>query len=214
MRHRKKRHVLGASGPHRSAMLANLAVALITHGRIETTLAKAKALRPFIEKIITLAKKAHAANDTARKLHFRRLAIARVRDKHAVARLFDERVDEFVNRSGGYTRIYKLGQRLGDAAEMALIELIDADDEGHSSKPRKRAAKKGAKKAASAAGGAAGEGAGTTAEAGAKAAAEEAAAEESGTEEPRGEEAGGGSGETPRDTESDDRPEESPEKEK
>ncbi len=85
MRHSKRRHILGVSGPHRSAMMGNLAVALITHGRIETTLSKAKALRPFIEKVITLAKKAEKANDAARKLHYRRLAVARVRDKKAAA---------------------------------------------------------------------------------------------------------------------------------
>jgi large subunit ribosomal protein L17 len=123
-------------------MLGNLAVALITHGRIQTTLTKAKALRPFIEKVITLAKKAEAANDAARKLHFRRLAIARVRDKQAVAKLFDELVVEFTARNGGYTRIYKLGQRIGDAAEVALIELIDGNDEGYNKKPAKKAAKK------------------------------------------------------------------------
>ena len=147
MRHNNRKHKLGVSGPHRSAMMGNLAVALITHGRIETTLAKARALRPFIEKIITLAKKAEKANDAARKLHFRRLAVARVRDKQAVAQLFDERVSEFVDRAGGYTRIYKLGQRIGDAAEMALIELIDGNDEGYG-KPKKKAAKKAAKKSA------------------------------------------------------------------
>ena len=98
MRHSKRRHKLGVTGPHRSAMLSNLAVALITHGRIKTTLSKAKALRPFIEKVITLAKKANQANDTARKLHFRRLAIARVRDKKVVAVLFDEKVTEFLER--------------------------------------------------------------------------------------------------------------------
>ncbi len=129
-------------------MMGNLAVALITHGRIQTTLTKAKALRPFIEKVITLAKKAEAANDAARKLHFRRLAISRVRDKQAVARLFDELVTEFTARSGGYTRIYKIGQRVGDAAEVALIELIDGNDEGYSKKPAKKAAKKATKKAA------------------------------------------------------------------
>ncbi len=141
MRHSKRRHKLGVTGPHRSAMLGNLSVALITHGRIQTTLAKAKALRPFIEKVITLAKKAETANDAARKLHFRRLAISRVRDKQAVAQLFDERVTEFIERNGGYTRIYKLGQRIGDAAEMALIELIDAQDEGYSKRPNKKANK-------------------------------------------------------------------------
>ncbi|MGB0375414.1 MAG: 50S ribosomal protein L17, partial [Opitutales bacterium] len=141
MRHSKRRHILGVSSSHRSAMLGNLSVALITHGRIKTTLAKAKALRPFIEKIITLAKKADQANDAARKLHFRRLAIARVRDKKAVAELFDTKVSEFSNRAGGYTRIYKLGQRVGDAAEMGLIELIDANDEGYPKRPKKKAAK-------------------------------------------------------------------------
>ena len=148
MRHSKKKHKLGVSGPHRSAMMGNLAVALIQHGRIETTLPKARALRPFIEKIITLAKKAEKANDAARKLHFRRLAIARVRDKAAVAKLFDELVSEFTDRNGGYTRIYKLGQRIGDAAEMGLIELIDGNDEGYDKKPKKKAAKKSAKKKA------------------------------------------------------------------
>ena len=147
MRHSKRRHLLGVTGPHRSAMMSNLALALIKNGRIETTLAKAKALRPYIEKIITLAKKAKKANDAARKLHFRRLAIARVRDKKAVAVLFDERVSEFIERSGGYTRIYKLGQRVGDAAEMGLIELIDSNDEGYE-KPKKKAAKKKATKKA------------------------------------------------------------------
>lgn len=146
MRHNKRKHKLGVSGPHRSAMMGNLTVALIQHGRIETTLAKAKALRPFIEKVITLAKKAEKANDAARKLHFRRLAIARVRDKAAVSKLFDELVSEFIDRSGGYTRIYKLGQRVGDAAEMALIELIDGNDEGYAKKPKKKAAKKVAAK--------------------------------------------------------------------
>jgi large subunit ribosomal protein L17 len=127
-------------------MLGNLSVALITHGRIKTTLTKAKALRPFIEKVITLAKKAEAANDSARKLHFRRLAIARVRDKQAVAKLFDELVSEFTERNGGYTRIYKLGQRIGDAAEVGMIELIDGNDEGYSKKPAKKAGKKAADK--------------------------------------------------------------------
>ena len=130
MRHKNRKHKLGASGPHRSAMMGNLSVALITHGRIETTLSKARALRPFIEKVITLAKKADKSKDSARKLHLRRLAISRVRDKVAVGKLFDERAGEFTERNGGYTRIYKLGQRIGDAAEMALIELIDGKFQG------------------------------------------------------------------------------------
>ena len=146
MRHNKRKHKLGVSGPHRSAMMGNLMTALITHGRIETTISKARALRPVIEKIITLAKKAEKANDAARKLHYRRLAIARVRDKNAVAKLFDELVTEFTDRNGGYTRIYKLGQRIGDAAEMGLIEFVDGNDEGYSKKPKKKAAKKKAPK--------------------------------------------------------------------
>lgn len=147
MRHSKRRHTLGVTTPHLSAMMGNLSVALITHGRIKTTLTKAKALRPFIEKIITFAKKAEAANDPARKLHYRRLAISRVRDKKAVAQLFDDRASEFTERNGGYTRIYKVGQRIGDAAEMALIELIDGNDEGYSKRPAKKAAKKATKTA-------------------------------------------------------------------
>ena len=148
MRHNKRKHKLGVSGPHRVAMMGNLMTALITHGRIETTISKARALRPVIEKIITLAKKAEKANDAARKLHYRRLAIARVRDKNAVAKLFDELVSEFTDRNGGYTRIYKLGQRIGDAAEMGLIEFVDGNDEGYSKKPKKKAAKKKAPKEA------------------------------------------------------------------
>ena len=146
MRHNKRKHKLGVSGPHRAAMMGNLMTALITHGRIETTISKTRALRPVIEKIITLAKKAEKANDAARKLHYRRLAIARVRDKKAVAKLFDERVSEFTDRNGGYTRIYKLGQRIGDAAEMALIEFVDGNDEGYSKKPKKKTVKKKAVK--------------------------------------------------------------------
>lgn len=146
MRHKNRRHKLGITGPHRTAMMGNLAVALVTHGRIKTTLSKARALRPFIEKIITLAKKAEKANDAARKLHFRRLAIARMRDKAAVTKLFDELVTEFIDRDGGYTRIYKLGQRIGDAAEIGLIELIDGNDEGYVKKPKKKISKKSGKK--------------------------------------------------------------------
>lgn len=140
MRHSKRRHKLGVSGPHRLALLANLSVALITHGRIKTTLAKAKALRPFIEKIITMSKKAEMANEPERKLHFRRLAISRLNNPDAVATLFDERVSEFMERPGGYTRIYKLGQRIGDAAEMAFIELIDGNDEGYAKSTSKKKA--------------------------------------------------------------------------
>ena len=147
MRHLRHRHQLGRKKEHRAALMSNLAAALLTHGRIRTTLAKAKALRPFIEKIITLAKRAQGASPE-RALHFRRLAIARVRDKDAVAMLFNERAAEFTDRPGGYTRIYKLGARVGDAAEMAVIQLIPASDEGYGKKGRRKAAAKPAAKPA------------------------------------------------------------------
>ena len=141
MRHNKHHASLGLTVEHRRAMLSNLAAALITHGRIETTLAKAKALRPFIEKVITKAKKAAAKTEKKDALHLRRLALTDVRDETALTLLFNEKHKEFTNRTGGYTRIYKLGQqRQGDAAEMALIEFVKADDVGYKkSKGRKTA---------------------------------------------------------------------------
>lgn len=142
MRHGKHRHQLGVTKEHRAAIMASLSAALLRHDRIQTTLGYAKALRPFVEKIITLAKHAEASADTARKLHLRRLALARVRDENAVHFLFADKVKKFANREGGYTRIYKLVPRAGDAANMAIIELIEADDKGI-----KAAAKKPAKKA-------------------------------------------------------------------
>lgn len=139
MRHLKHRHILGRKKEHRTALMANLAAALLRHDRIQTTLAKAKALRPFVEKVITLAKEAQTATPE-RKLYLRRLAVSRVRDEEAVAVLFREKAAMFANREGGYTRIYKLGTRIGDAAEMAVIQLIAADDEGYAKrgKPRSR----------------------------------------------------------------------------
>ncbi len=146
MRHRVHRQSLGVTREHRAAMLANMSTSLITHGRIKTTITKAKALRPFIEKIVTKAKRAAAKTEKKDKLHLRRLAMADVRDETAISLLFDEKVSEFENRPGGYTRIYKLGPRKGDAAEMALIEFVKADDPGYK-KPNKKGASK-AKKAA------------------------------------------------------------------
>ena len=137
MRHLKHRFQLGRKKEHRAALMSNLGAALLRHGRIQTTLPKAKALRPFIEKIITFAKKAEGAAPE-KALHYRRLALSRVRDKDAVATLFNERASEFTKRDGGYTRIYKLGNRIGDAAEMAVIQLIAAEDEGYAKKPRKK----------------------------------------------------------------------------
>ena len=152
MRHNKHRHQMGVKKEHRASLMASLASALFRHDRIETTLGYAKALRPFAEKVITLAKKAAATEDTAKKLHYRRNALAKLRDVSAVHFLFVEKVSKFLNRQGGYTRIYKLVPRKGDAAEMAIIELIEADDEGYkksAEKPAEEAkAEKPAKKAA------------------------------------------------------------------
>ena len=142
MRHNKHHASLGVTVPHRRAMMSNLAAALITHGRIETTLAKAKALRPFVERVITKAKQAAAKTDKKDALHLRRIALSDVRDETAVTKLFNETYKEFANRNGGYTRIYKLGQqRGGDAAEMALIEFVKADDPGYKKSKGKRSAK-------------------------------------------------------------------------
>ena len=135
MRHRKHNHQLGVKSAHRISLVANLSCSLIEHGRIKTTLAKARALRPAIEKVITLDKKAHNSEDPAKKVHYRRVAIAKLRSKKAVSKLFDELVSQFVSRNGGYTRIYKLAlPRLGDAADMALIEFVE---EAPKKKPRK-----------------------------------------------------------------------------
>jgi large subunit ribosomal protein L17 len=124
MRHNKHHASLGVTREHRGSMMSNLAAALITHDRIETTLAKAKALRPFIEKVITKAKHAAAKEEKKDAVHLRRLALRDVRDEDAVTLLFNEKYKVFADRAGGYTRIYKLGpQRLGDAAEMALQEV-------------------------------------------------------------------------------------------
>ena len=142
MRHRKHNHQLGVKTAHRASMLANLCCSLIESGRIKTTLARARALRPTIEKIITLAKKAHLAQDTAKKIHYRRLAMSRLRSKSATQKLFDELVEQFLNRQGGYTCIYKLAlPRLGDASEMALIEFV-AEPESKRKKKSKKTAKK------------------------------------------------------------------------
>ncbi|MBR7106605.1 MAG: 50S ribosomal protein L17 [Opitutales bacterium] len=155
MRHNKHRHQMGVKKEHRASLMASLASALFRHDRIETTLGYAKALRPFAEKVITLAKKAAATEDTVKKLHYRRNALAKLRDVSAVHFLFVEKVSKFLNRQGGYTRIYKLVPRKGDAADMAIIELIEADDQGYKAveKPAEKAEeavaeKKPAKKAA------------------------------------------------------------------
>jgi large subunit ribosomal protein L17 len=142
MRHQKHHASLGVTREHRESMLSNLAAALITHGRIQTTLTKARVLRPFIEKMITKAKHAAAKTEKKDAVHLRRLVLRDLRDESAVTALFNEKYKEFANRAGGYTRIYKLGpQRLGDAAEMALIEFVKAEDTGYKKSKGKKASK-------------------------------------------------------------------------
>ncbi len=117
MRHRRNTTKLKRTASHRRALLANLACSLIDHGKIRTTLGKAKALRPVAEKLITLAKR----DD----LHSRRLAIAFLHQKEAVKKLFAEVAPASAARQGGYCRITKLGPRTSDAAPMAIIEWVD-----------------------------------------------------------------------------------------
>lgn len=118
MRNRKKTVKLGRSSAHRRSLLANLTCSLIQHGKIRTTLGKAKALRPVAEKMVTLGKRGD--------LHARRQAVAFLRQKDAVKKLFDEVAPAAKDRQGGYCRIVKLGARISDSAPMALIEWVDA----------------------------------------------------------------------------------------
>ncbi len=118
MRHGRKVPKLGRTAAHRKAMLRNMVTDLFRHERIETTLPKAKALRPLAEKMVTLAKRGD--------LHARRQALAVVRDKGVVHKLFTELADRYRDRQGGYVRILKLGFRRGDNAPLALVEMVDA----------------------------------------------------------------------------------------
>lgn len=120
MRHGKKFNHLGRKTAHRKAMLANMTCSLIEHKRINTTLAKAKALKRFAEPLITKSKE-----DTT---HNRRIVFSKLRQKEAVAELFRDVAAKVGDRPGGYTRIIRLGNRLGDNAEMAMIELVDYND--------------------------------------------------------------------------------------
>ena len=117
MRHRKKGRQLSRTRSHRKATLRNLATSLFQHGRIETTTAKAKELRPFAERLITLARRGD--------VHSRRLAAAKIQDRQVLGKLFDDIAPRYAERPGGYTRVLKLGNRKGDAAEMSLIELVN-----------------------------------------------------------------------------------------
>jgi len=141
MRHGKKINHLGRTDSHRKALLSNMAVSLIKHKRITTTLAKAKALRTYVEPLITKSK-----SDTT---HSRRTVFSYVKDKEAVTILFREISEKVANRPGGYTRIIKLANRPGDNAEIALIELVDYNEiyaQGEAKVEKKTTRRRGAKK--------------------------------------------------------------------
>ena len=142
MRHGNKINHLGRKAPHRKAMLANMASSLIVHKRISTTLAKAKELRKYVEPLITKAK-----DDTT---HSRRVVFSYLQDKYSVKELFSDVAERVASRPGGYTRILKTGTRLGDNAEMCIIELVDynelmlqAEDTSKSKTRRSRRSRKG-----------------------------------------------------------------------
>ena len=131
MRHGKKFNHLGRKTAHRKAMLSNMACSLIEHKRIKTTVAKAKALRKFVEPLITKSK-----TDTT---HSRRIVFSHLRQKEVVTELFGDVASKVATRDGGYTRILRTGNRLGDNAEMCLIELVDYNDTYTTDKPKKKA---------------------------------------------------------------------------
>jgi large subunit ribosomal protein L17 len=163
MRHNKKINHLGRTKAHREAMLSNMAASLIKHKRIFTTTAKAKALRKYIEPLITKSKTSDKTSEEA--MHSRRMVFALLQDKHAVAELFSKVAEKVGDRPGGYTRIIKTGARLGDNASMCFIELVDFDD--NMMKDTKKAAGKTRRSRRKASGASEVTSAGTTASAGA-----------------------------------------------
>ncbi len=134
MRHRKKGRKLGVSPAHRRAMLRNLAINLIEHHRIQTTDARAKELRRFIEPLITFAKRGD--------LHARRQVLRRIPNKNAVATLFNEIAPVYTDRPGGYTRIVKLGFRDNDRADVSLIEFVDMEGQTTTKESKEKTTKK------------------------------------------------------------------------
>ena len=144
MRHGFKLRKLNRTASHRKAMFANMAVALIKHEQIVTTLPKAKELRPIVEKLVTLGKRG--------TLHARRQAVSQIQDKSQVAKLFDTIASRYAERNGGYIRIMKAGFRHGDNAPMAVIEFVDRDPDarGQDSGPTQEAAQQAAAEEAAA----------------------------------------------------------------
>ena len=139
MRHGKKFNHLSRKSAHRKAMLANMACSLIEHKRIKTTLAKAKALRVYVEPLITKSK-----DDTT---HSRRTVFSYLKQKEAITELFGDVAAKVAERPGGYTRIFKLNNRLGDNAQMAYIELVDYNEDYTTDKPKRKKARRTKKKA-------------------------------------------------------------------
>ena len=137
MRHQKKRIKLGRTAEHRKALLANQVCSLIEHERIKTTLAKAKAVRPLAERMVTLGKNG--------SLHARRIALAVLRQKNAVKKLFDNIAPRSADRFGGYTRIIKLGPRQSDSARIAFIEWVDTAPVTEEKEPKKKGKEKPSK---------------------------------------------------------------------
>ena len=138
MRHGKKFNHLSRKSAHRKSMLANMACSLIEHKRIKTTLAKAKALRQYVEPLITKSK-----NDTT---HSRRIVFSYLKQKEAITELFGDVASKVAERAGGYTRILKLSNRLGDNAQMAYIELVDYNEDYTTNKPKRKKARRAKKK--------------------------------------------------------------------
>jgi large subunit ribosomal protein L17 len=139
MRHRKAGKKLNRTGSHRNAMFRNMVTSLFEHGRIQTTDAKAKELRRWADRMVTLAKRGD--------LHARRQALAVMRDKTVVHKLFEEAADRFGDRVGGYTNVVKIGRRRGDAAPVSLVELLAPKEEKEQKKKKTKATKKAAEKA-------------------------------------------------------------------
>ncbi|MDP2698500.1 50S ribosomal protein L17 [Thalassospira sp.] len=130
MRHGMQGRKLNRTASHRKAMFSNMAASLLTHEQIKTTLPKAKDLRPYVEKLITLGKRGD--------LHARRQALSTLRDEKVVAKLFGEIAERYKDRSGGYTRVLKAGFRYGDAAPVAVIELVERNPEAKGAEDRAR----------------------------------------------------------------------------
>ena len=137
MRHRVAHRKLGRVSEHRKALLRNQAEALLRHERIQTTVSKAKELRPFVERLITIAKRGLASDDVVRGVNARRLVRRDIADQVIVSKLFDGIAPRFEKREGGYTRLLRLGLRQGDKAEMAQVELVGSEYSPESTEPLK-----------------------------------------------------------------------------